>query len=61
MNDGVQQARAGTLVRPLRAVLPGDIVRNPDAWPVWRVYLPHVTAVLGYIDSDATVDGLSWL
>ncbi len=61
MSSDVQAARAGTLVRLLRGVLPADIMRNPDVWPVWRVYLPHVIAVLGHIDADATSDGLSWL
>ncbi|WP_322763308.1 FxSxx-COOH system tetratricopeptide repeat protein, partial [Frankia sp. Cr2] len=61
MSSEVRQARAGTLVRLLRGILPTDIMRNPDAWPVWRVYLPHVMAVLGHTGADATMDGLSWL
>ncbi|WP_250286197.1 TIR domain-containing protein, partial [Frankia sp. CiP1_Cm_nod2] len=61
MSGEVRIARAGTLVRLLRGVLPAGIERNPDAWPVWRVYLPHVTAVLGHTDADAAIDGLSWL
>ncbi|WP_349817050.1 NB-ARC domain-containing protein, partial [Frankia sp. Cppng1_Ct_nod] len=61
MSGEVRQVRAGTLIRLLRGILPEDIMRNLDAWPVWRVYLPHVSAVLGYTDPDATDDGLSWL
>jgi hypothetical protein len=61
MSGEVRRARIGALVRLLRGVLPGDVIRNPDAWPAWRAYLPHVTAVLGHTDVDATVDGLSWL
>ncbi len=62
MSPTVRTARAGTLVRLLRGILPEDIMRNPEAWPVWRVYLPHVIAVLGHTGADdATIDGLSWL
>ncbi len=61
MSGEVRHARAGTLVRLLGGILPTDIMGNPDAWQVWRVYLPHVTAVLGHTDADATIDGLSWL
>ncbi|WP_322780007.1 TIR domain-containing protein, partial [Frankia sp. Cas4] len=61
MSGEAHTARVGTLIRLLRGILPEDIARNPDAWPVWRVYLPHVSAVLGHTDADATDDGLSWL
>ncbi|WP_322778927.1 TIR domain-containing protein, partial [Frankia sp. Cas4] len=61
MSGEIRQVRAGTLVRLLCGILPEDIARNLDAWPTWRVYLPHVSAVLGHTDADATVDGLSWL
>ncbi|WP_322780442.1 tetratricopeptide repeat protein, partial [Frankia sp. Cas4] len=61
MSGEVRQVRAGTLIRLLRGILPEDIMRHPEAWPTWRVYLPHVSAVLGHTDPDAAIDGLSWL
>ncbi|WP_239382056.1 MULTISPECIES: FxSxx-COOH system tetratricopeptide repeat protein [unclassified Frankia] len=61
MSGAVYTARIGTLVRLLHGILPENIEHNPEAWPAWRVCLPHVTAVLGHTDADATLDGLSWL
>jgi tetratricopeptide (TPR) repeat protein len=55
-----QEAHTATLLRLLRAGLPGDIVRNPQAWPRWRVLLPHARAVLD-CGADSTGDDLAWL
>jgi hypothetical protein len=61
MDEVARSARAGTLLRLFRAVLPGEIIRSPAAWPVWRDHLPHIVAVLGQVDDGLMVGELSWL
>ncbi|WP_230205237.1 FxSxx-COOH system tetratricopeptide repeat protein, partial [Parafrankia elaeagni] len=62
-----------TLLRLLRADLPGGIVRSPQNWPRWRELLLHVRAVVGRVSDpngtprgpemavSAEVDDLVWL
>jgi len=53
---------APTVVRLLRAVVPGDAWNNPPVWPIWRPLLPHVLAAVDPDrDLDDVADEVSWL
>ncbi|MFC7612352.1 FxSxx-COOH system tetratricopeptide repeat protein [Actinokineospora soli] len=47
--------RASTCVRLLGASVPGNPWDNPQTWPLWRQFLPHVLAVVDHV-SDDTAD-----
>jgi tetratricopeptide (TPR) repeat protein len=36
----------------LRADAPGNIMREPRAWPRWAVLLPHVLAATAFLDQE---------
>ncbi|MDQ3988500.1 MAG: FxSxx-COOH system tetratricopeptide repeat protein, partial [Actinomycetota bacterium] len=53
---------APTVVRLLRAVVPGDAWNNPPVWPIWRPLLPHVLAAVDPDrDLDDVADEVWWL
>ena len=45
----------------LRAALPANIVREPQAWPRWQRALPHVLVACIPDPSPAEANATSWL
>ncbi|MBP2339794.1 tetratricopeptide (TPR) repeat protein [Saccharothrix coeruleofusca] len=43
-----EQHSLAWVITLLHADLPGDVYRNPQAWPRWRRLLPHVLAALNH-------------